>query len=228
MPEIDPNTAYVVCITVSLGFPYTVSVFPCFPYMISHYDDVRMGAIASQITSLTIVYSTVYSVVDQRKHQSYASPAFVRGIHRIPMNSPHKRPVTRKMFPFDDVLMHMPLFPYMAIQPIVLCMGCYGLFIVPRTAIETPQWYDRYCFTGYARTWARHPTTRMHDDYINRFFVGFNANCNTFLINNPIYIEGGNCRLNTVPGLFKKCSGLRPSETLSELVARLATSCARG
>ena len=64
-----------------------------------------MGAIASQITSLTIVYSTVYSDVDQRKYQSSASLAFVRGIHRGPVNSPHKWPVTRKMFPFDDVIM---------------------------------------------------------------------------------------------------------------------------
>ena len=70
-----------------------------------HYDDVIMGAIASQITSLTIVYSTVYSGLDQRKHQSSASLAFVWGIHRGPVNSPHKWPVTRKMFPFDDVIM---------------------------------------------------------------------------------------------------------------------------
>ena len=70
-----------------------------------HYDDVRMGAIASQITSLTIVYSIVYSDADQRKHQSSASLAFVRGIHRGPVNFPHKWPVTRKMFPFDDVIM---------------------------------------------------------------------------------------------------------------------------
>ena len=59
---------------------------------------------ASQITSLTIVYSTVYSGADQRKHQSSASLAFVRGIHRLPVNSPHKWPVTRKMFPLDDVI----------------------------------------------------------------------------------------------------------------------------
>ena len=44
--------------------------------------DVIMGAMASQITSLTIVYSTVYSGADQRKHLSPTSPAFVRGIHR--------------------------------------------------------------------------------------------------------------------------------------------------
>ena len=69
------------------------------------YTDVIMAAIASQITSLTIIYSTVYSDADQRKHQSSASLAFVRGIHRWPVNSPHKWPVTRKMFPFDDVIM---------------------------------------------------------------------------------------------------------------------------
>ena len=65
-----------------------------------------MGAMASQITSLTIVYSTVYSGADhRRKHQSSASLAFVRGIHRWPGNSSHKWPLTRKMFPFDDVIM---------------------------------------------------------------------------------------------------------------------------
>ena len=64
-----------------------------------------MGAIASQITSLTSVYSIVNLDSDQRKHQNSASLAFVRGIHRGPVNSSHKRPVTRKMFQFDDVIM---------------------------------------------------------------------------------------------------------------------------
>ena len=71
----------------------------------NHYGDIIIGTIASQITSLTIVYSTVYSDADQRKHQSSASLAFVLGIHRGPVNSPHKWLVTRKMFPFDDVIM---------------------------------------------------------------------------------------------------------------------------
>ena len=70
-----------------------------------HSTDVIMSLMASQITSLTIVYSPVYSGTDQRKHQSSASLVFVRGIHRESVNSPHKRPVTRKMFPFDDVIM---------------------------------------------------------------------------------------------------------------------------
>ena len=60
-----------------------------------------MGTMGSQITSLITVYSTIYSGADQRKHQSSASLAFVRG----PVNFPHKWPVTRKMFPFGDVIM---------------------------------------------------------------------------------------------------------------------------
>ena len=73
--------------------------------VIPHYGDVIMGAMASQITNLTIVYSAAYSGAGQRKHQSSASLAFVREIHRWPMNSPHEWPITRKMFPFDDVIM---------------------------------------------------------------------------------------------------------------------------
>ena len=69
-------------------------------------SDVIMSPMASQITSLTIVYSTFHSGADQRKHESSASLASVLGIHRWPVNSPHKGPVTREMFPFDDVIMH--------------------------------------------------------------------------------------------------------------------------
>ena len=71
----------------------------------NHYIDVIMTTMASQITSLTVVYSIFYSGADQRKHQSSASLAFVLGNSPGPVNSPHKRPVTRKMFPFDDVIM---------------------------------------------------------------------------------------------------------------------------
>ena len=82
-----------------------------------------MGAMTSQITSLTIVFTTVYSDADQRKHQSSASLAFVRGIHRRPVNSPHKWPVTRKMFPFHDVIMYGVLtwkrFPQL-LDPVLL------------------------------------------------------------------------------------------------------------
>ena len=81
-----------------------------------------MGAIASQIASLTIVFSTVYLDTDQIKHQSSLSLAFVWGIHRRPVNSPHKWSVTRKMFPFDDAIIPMGLFNAF----ILLCDICGG------------------------------------------------------------------------------------------------------
>ena len=76
-----------------------------------------MGAMTSQITSLMIVYSTIYSGSDQRKHQSSASLAFMRGIHRWPVNSPHKGPVTQKMFLFDDIIIYELLLLEEAIKP---------------------------------------------------------------------------------------------------------------
>ena len=90
-----------------------------------HDGDVMMSAMASQITSLTIIYSTVYSGADERKHQISAPLDFVRGIHRSPVNSPHKGSVTRKMFPFDDVVMDdvdsFDLF-------IRICQGCFNRY----------------------------------------------------------------------------------------------------
>ena len=68
-----------------------------------------MGAMASQITDVSFVFSIVCSNADQRKHQSSASLALVRGIHRWQVNSPHKGTVTRKMFPFDGVIMNTHL-----------------------------------------------------------------------------------------------------------------------
>ena len=66
-------------------------------HQITHCGDVIMSMMASQITS------SVYSGAYQWKHQSSGSLAFVRGMHPFP--SPHKGPVTRKMFPIDDVIM---------------------------------------------------------------------------------------------------------------------------
>ena len=115
-----------------------------------------MGAIASQITSFTIVYSTVYSNADERKHQSSASLAFVWGILGGPVNSPHKWPVTRKMFPFDDVIMFLsPTTGIFVIvyakstmrlwdiygnrQVLVFCSNCHcsnAVSFVPATALS--------------------------------------------------------------------------------------------
>ena len=74
-------------------------------HCLENCNDVIMSTMVSQITGVSIVYSTVYSDVDQRKQQSFASLAIVRGIQDWPVKSPHKGPVTRKMLPFHDVIM---------------------------------------------------------------------------------------------------------------------------
>ena len=85
-----------------------------------------MDTISSQITCLTIVCTAVHSGADQKKHQSSASLAFVWGIHRSPVNSPHKGPVTRKMLLFDDVIME----PWSLVNP--WSVGCpFGQFVTP-------------------------------------------------------------------------------------------------
>ena len=99
------------------------------------HNDVIMGAIASQITSLAIVHSSVYSDADKRKHQSSASLAFMRGTHRRPVNSPHKWPVTRKMLPFDDV--------------IISCSPCHSAFsFLKYDYLKLWTWYSRFNMRG--------------------------------------------------------------------------------
>ena len=71
----------------------------------NYYNDVIMSATVYKITGVSMVCSAVCSRADLRKHQSSASLAFMRGNHRCPVDSPHKSPVTRKNFPFDDVIM---------------------------------------------------------------------------------------------------------------------------
>ena len=103
----------------------------------SPYNDVIMSAMASQITSLTIVYSSVCSRADQWKHQSSASLASVWGILRWPVNSQHKGPITRKMFPFDDVIMYWSTMSY---------SDQYWICHVPGSSLSTnycPSWCQR-------------------------------------------------------------------------------------
>ena len=102
-----------------------------------------MGAIASQITSLATVFSTVYSDADQSKYQSSASLAIVRGIHWSPVNSPHKGPVTRKMFPFDDVIM---LCSFRGYHCTVMSYGHHGVEITGNSTVCL-----FFCF--YANSW---------------------------------------------------------------------------
>ena len=66
---------YSTCTTTVVGWDNVAEATP-FTELFSHYSDVLMSTMASQITSLTIVYSSVYSGADQRKYQSSASLAF--------------------------------------------------------------------------------------------------------------------------------------------------------
>ena len=86
-----------------------------------------MSAMATQITGVSIVCATVGSGGVQSKHQSFASLAFVRGIHRWPVNSPHKRPVTRKMGPFDDVIIYYLDIFYQGLTPTATPSGTFTL-----------------------------------------------------------------------------------------------------
>ena len=102
-----------------------------------------MSPMASQVTSLMIVYSTVYSGADQRKHQSSASLAFVRGIHRWPVNSPTKGQWRGKKFPFDDVIMWwFTLIPFASLfllpaLPLNYALSCSENGLVPQERIKT-------------------------------------------------------------------------------------------
>ena len=122
------------------------------PIKTRHYNDIIMGTMASQITSLTIVNSIVYSDADQRKL------AFVWGIHRGPVNSLQKWPVTQKMFPFDDVFMDTVQCRYNAVSFLripykrhpIICwlgwgMGCLlWVQILIDILLQSLQWCIQY------------------------------------------------------------------------------------
>ena len=96
------------------------------------------SAVATQITSLIIVYSIVYSGADQRKHQTPTSLAFVWEIHWSPVNSPHKWPVPQKMFPFDDVIMQSLQVAYVDWH--ICNLYIYNtLYILCRSDIDYPR-----------------------------------------------------------------------------------------
>ena len=89
-----------------------------------------MSVMTSQITTVSIVCSTVFSGADQRKYQSSTSLAFVMGIHRWPVDSPHKGPVTRKMFPFDDISMKVKEIRSETVLVLLRKNSCCKIFLV--------------------------------------------------------------------------------------------------
>ena len=99
------------CFSTRASVATVLTTYPCVSWCLRvnvldiHNSDTIMSAMASQITGVTIVYSTVCSGTDQRNHQRSVSLTFVRGIQQWPLNSPHKWPVMHKIFTFDDVIM---------------------------------------------------------------------------------------------------------------------------
>ena len=170
-----------------------------------------MGAIASQTTSLTIIYSIVHSDADQRKHQSSASLAFVRGIHRGPVNSPHKWPVTWKMFPFDDVIMlcHISLHG---------CNFTEWLWLMNIRLAKLVYWY---CLIQQHRstctcTW-KIPLSRYIPSRVLNSFVDDSPNCTSGKICEcKFQLSVTNVKFHMVPWCFVS--------TGSGLVASLALS----
>ena len=159
-----------------------------------HYDDVIMTMLASQITSLTVVYSIVYSGVNQRKHQSSASLAFVREIHRGPVNFPHKWPVTRKMFPFDDVIMMMTTvgqcMPEVSQRNEINDRWMYWSNLISKQLSTRP---SRYCMMRVpSGTWTINhiPKTTVEYDYLST----------THLFGTTIHIS--NCGLKQSDGVM--------------------------
>ena len=114
------------------------------------FSDVIMIAMASEITCVWIVCPTVYSGADQRKHQSPASLAFARGIYRWPIDSSHRGPATRKIFPFDDVIMSrvqylsLPRVKYEA----AASYGCFQTYVFLYGWLYL-QMYSMYNYTEY-------------------------------------------------------------------------------
>ena len=68
-----------------------------------HWSDVTMSAMVSQITGIWTVCSVVCSLtLKSKKTSKLGVIGFVRGNHQWPVDFPHKGPITRKMFPFDE------------------------------------------------------------------------------------------------------------------------------
>ena len=113
-----------------------------------HYNDVIMSTIGSQITSLMTVYTRIYSGADQRRHQSSASSAFARGIHQWRVDSSHNGPVTRKLFPFDNVIMVKNILAATSLLPLRNVLDIKGIKItnILMKKISVCKYFLPFCF----------------------------------------------------------------------------------
>ena len=144
-----------------------------------------MGAMASQMTSLTIVYSTIYSGADQRKHQSSASLVFARGIQQWPVNSPHKWPVTRKCF-------HLMMSSYSTVR----CATCtnslsFALFFLTLEG-KTVVMHQEVNFVFVDHMLQEHMRTQMLVNILSSIYKARNGNVKT-----PSFVFFGMCEIST-------------------------------
>ena len=149
-----------------------------------------MSATASQITCVSIVCSIVCIGVDQRRHQSSTLLVFGRGIHLWPVDSPHKGPVTRKMFPFDDVIMyivpiHVSVFMWESKSVIILQMMFQHLTVL---TAKSGMFYAHFVWTVvnwiYGNSfritgqWCKgHPPERGGFFYISKTYLKVMSEC---------------------------------------------------
>ena len=133
-PSLRHQDESTAAVSIKTQIPQVSQIYyiPRIMLCLCHYNDTVMGAMASQITGVSIVSSTVRSGTHQRKYQRPASLAFVRGIHQWPVDSPHKRPVTQKIFPFDDVIMFTRIFQcYLTGTGATVCLTQIAKFMGP-------------------------------------------------------------------------------------------------
>ena len=157
-----------------------------------------MSSMASLVTRVSAVCSTVCSGADQRKHQSSASLAFVRGIHRWPVDPPHKGPVTRKIFPFDDLIMVLEIIqrrklgtitPTFVVSTTKSCVYFMGHSVQSGTGNrmarqnQHPPWRLRcwrkglttlkHIFQGYPQAFSKSamPLRCLHSEYERQYFA---------------------------------------------------------
>ena len=146
-----------------------------------------MSTIASKITGVSMAHSTVCSYGYQRKRQSAASLAFVRGIHLWPMNSLHKRQVSRKMFPFNDIIMSPCTVrcseTYTRDEVIVMCDKDHTRFYMDASMkfnLRTRQSRSVFCH----RRFMPHVFVRTYSSRKIELWNAMGNDCSLYLLNN--------------------------------------------
>ena len=158
-PVSDPGMHHGTCVTNLVRGPYggnrlikckpgkhrsnivCLSPLTCPITMTSIWAWWRLKSPASRLFTQPFIQAA-----DQRKQQSFASLAFVQGIHRWPVNSPHKWPVRRKMFPFGDVIMRCASLHSMITRTTHIDVGAACWFINQVVPKLLSKLYSFVCF----------------------------------------------------------------------------------